>query len=194
MIEDDRGPAVAELQTIYTVKRTPLRDGRSFSTLGYAPVDFEVVATDEADALRQARGICAYDVSAFAWQVTGARIVVVAATDDAGRKDADRAFWESVSESDDPGREEETALVREPDCVAAWPGCVNGEHNPACCRWPKSCSVRMVPAADDAGHEQAESHWAVIRGGGIVIAQGSCHCTDGYHRIIRRGSKETHRG
>lgn len=145
---------MAELKTIYTVERTPLTAAARY-TLGLASINFEVVATDEADAFRQAYDICAYDVGEFAWQVTGARIVVVAATDDAGRKEADRAFWESVSESDDPGREEETALVREPDCVAGWPGCVNGEYNPACCRWPKSCSVQMVPAVD-AGRKETD--------------------------------------
>jgi hypothetical protein len=25
-------------------------------------------------------------------------------------------------------------------CVEAWPGCSEGEYNPACCRFPKSCS------------------------------------------------------
>lgn len=55
--------------------------------------------------------------------------------------------------ADDAGREA-NPLVREPVCAAAWPGCVNGEYNPACCRWPKSCSVQMVPATDDAGREE----------------------------------------
>ncbi|MFF2493232.1 hypothetical protein [Agromyces sp. NPDC058064] len=38
------------------------------------------------------------------------------------------------------------AFVREPTCVENWANCVNGEYNPACCRWPKSCSVQMIPA------------------------------------------------
>jgi hypothetical protein len=25
-------------------------------------------------------------------------------------------------------------------CVEAWPECVDGEYNPACCRFPKPCS------------------------------------------------------
>jgi hypothetical protein len=29
---------------------------------------------------------------------------------------------------------------RDPDCVAAWPDCVDGEYDPRCCRFPKSCS------------------------------------------------------
>lgn len=29
---------------------------------------------------------------------------------------------------------------REPECVRAWPECHNGDYNPSCCRWPKSCS------------------------------------------------------
>jgi len=30
--------------------------------------------------------------------------------------------------------------TRNPDCVKQWPDCVNGEFNPQCCHWPKSCS------------------------------------------------------
>lgn len=33
-----------------------------------------------------------------------------------------------------------TAQRRLAVCVAAWPGCVSGEYNPLCCRFPKSCS------------------------------------------------------
>ena len=29
---------------------------------------------------------------------------------------------------------------RSPECVKAWPDCVDGDYNPACCRFPKSCS------------------------------------------------------
>jgi hypothetical protein len=29
---------------------------------------------------------------------------------------------------------------RDPTCVAAWPDCVDGEYDPLCCRFPKSCS------------------------------------------------------
>lgn len=35
--------------------------------------------------------------------------------------------------------------VREPDCIENWPECSEGEYNPSCCRFPKSCSVRDVP-------------------------------------------------
>lgn len=38
---------------------------------------------------------------------------------------------------------------RDPECVKAWPECASSEYDPACCRFPKSCSagvVRMVPA------------------------------------------------
>jgi len=27
------------------------------------------------------------------------------------------------------------------ECVEAWPDAVEGEHDPRCCRWPKSCSA-----------------------------------------------------
>jgi len=36
---------------------------------------------------------------------------------------------------------------RERSCVENWPGCTSGEYNPACCRFPKSCSVRDVEMA-----------------------------------------------
>lgn len=29
---------------------------------------------------------------------------------------------------------------RSPECVKRWPECADGEYNPDCCRWPKSCS------------------------------------------------------
>ncbi len=29
---------------------------------------------------------------------------------------------------------------RDPACVERWPDCAVGEYNPACCRFPKSCS------------------------------------------------------
>lgn len=29
---------------------------------------------------------------------------------------------------------------RDPECVKRWPDCVDGEYNPSCCRFPKSCS------------------------------------------------------
>lgn len=33
---------------------------------------------------------------------------------------------------------------RDPGCVARWPGCAEGEYNPACCRFPKSCSCGVL--------------------------------------------------
>lgn len=32
------------------------------------------------------------------------------------------------------------ATPRLRSCVEQWPECVDGEYNPKCCRWPKSCS------------------------------------------------------
>lgn len=32
-------------------------------------------------------------------------------------------------------------------CVEAWPNCATGEYNPACCRFPKSCSCTVYSAA-----------------------------------------------
>jgi hypothetical protein len=34
----------------------------------------------------------------------------------------------------------ELADARDPECVARWPGCRDGEYDPKCCRFPKSCS------------------------------------------------------
>jgi len=39
---------------------------------------------------------------------------------------------------------------REPSCVANWPGCYSGGYDPACCRFPKSCSVRTIDAEQEA--------------------------------------------
>lgn len=38
---------------------------------------------------------------------------------------------------------------RSPECVEAWPDCAPGEYNPACCRFPKSCSCE-VPELDES--------------------------------------------
>jgi len=29
-------------------------------------------------------------------------------------------------------------------CVEAWPGCAEGEYDPRCCRFPKSCSCDII--------------------------------------------------
>lgn len=34
---------------------------------------------------------------------------------------------------------------RDSRCVAEWSACSDGEYNPHCCRWPKSCSATSVP-------------------------------------------------
>ncbi len=41
-----------------------------------------------------------------------------------------------MSESPRTPRED----LRDPECVKAWPECRDGDYNPACCRFPKSCS------------------------------------------------------
>ena len=33
-----------------------------------------------------------------------------------------------------------TCAMRNPECLKQWPDCVDGEYNPLCCRFPKSCS------------------------------------------------------
>lgn len=37
-------------------------------------------------------------------------------------------------------RASEPADLRHPACVEVWPDCHNGDYDPACCRFPKSCS------------------------------------------------------
>lgn len=32
-------------------------------------------------------------------------------------------------------------------CLIRWPWAINGEYNPNCCRWPKSCSIEDYPEA-----------------------------------------------
>jgi hypothetical protein len=36
-------------------------------------------------------------------------------------------------------------------CVEAWPECVEGDYNPACCRFPKSCSCTVYDDDLDDG-------------------------------------------
>lgn len=38
--------------------------------------------------------------------------------------------------------EENTRRLK--SCVEAWPDCAEGEYNPYCCRFPKSCSCTIV--------------------------------------------------
>lgn len=41
---------------------------------------------------------------------------------------------------------------RDPECVKAWPECASMEYDPACCRFPKSCSagqIRLVPVKQE---------------------------------------------
>ena len=42
------------------------------------------------------------------------------------------------------GRLLATTETRQFDCLQQWPECSSGEYNPACCRFPKSCSVAEV--------------------------------------------------
>lgn len=40
-----------------------------------------------------------------------------------------------------PGDEQPYVVdSRDPQCIERWPECRDGDFNPACCRWPKSCS------------------------------------------------------
>ena len=42
-------------------------------------------------------------------------------------------------------------------CVERWPGCVEGEYNPACCRFPKSCSCTIYHEESTAVTDLEES-------------------------------------
>lgn len=49
-----------------------------------------------------------------------------------------------------------SALIdnRDPECVKAWPGCHDFGYDPACCRFPKSCSAGgFEPVPDATNHE-----------------------------------------
>lgn len=49
---------------------------------------------------------------------------------------------------------------RDPDCVKAWPDCFTFGYDPACCRFPKSCSagvVRMVPVEGDSAQSRVSA-------------------------------------
>lgn len=46
-------------------------------------------------------------------------------------------------------------------CVEAWPECIEGDYNPACCRFPKSCSctiydMQYVTEADLEPEQEAK--------------------------------------
>lgn len=36
-------------------------------------------------------------------------------------------------------------------CLERWPECESGEYNPACCRFPKSCSCEIIPERTNHG-------------------------------------------
>lgn len=40
---------------------------------------------------------------------------------------------------------EEQLSERNPECVARWSECAEGDYDPRCCRFPKSCSCIMDP-------------------------------------------------
>ena len=42
---------------------------------------------------------------------------------------------------DNPITETDRTDTRDPNCVKNWPDCYSGGYNPACCRFPKSCSA-----------------------------------------------------
>ncbi|WP_295102943.1 hypothetical protein [uncultured Microbacterium sp.] len=53
---------------------------------------------------------------------------------------------------------EPMALVdeRDAECVKAWPSCHDFGYDPACCRFPKSCSageVRLVPVKQEGADQ-----------------------------------------
>lgn len=50
-----------------------------------------------------------------------------------------------TSPLDQPSDEEPDPIdERDPECVQRWPECASGEYNPACCRFPKSCSCDVL--------------------------------------------------
>ena len=73
---------------------------------------------------------------------------------------ADRKIWKHVEFDvvvpvpDITKEASRPALVdnRDPECVKAWPGCHTFGYDPACCRFPKSCSAGTI-ALDTTNHE-----------------------------------------
>lgn len=59
-------------------------------------------------------------------------------------------------------------------------------------RFPGVVVTFSADGLDESNARQIEkatkSHWAVITGGPIVVAQGECWCTDGKHRIVAQTS------
>ena len=67
---------------------------------------------------------------------------------------------------------------RDPECVKRWPDCEVGEYNPACCRWPKSCSCwPSVPYAYDRYRRQAlgDAWTPLIPGRESLFTEGEAH-------------------
>ncbi len=68
-------------------------------------------------------------------------------------------------------------------CVEAWPECAEGQYNPACCRFPKSCSCTVYE--DDIDPSLIEPHNIVSwiesgRKGWFQCSCGEQFVTEGY--------------
>ena len=82
-----REATVAEIQTIFTVRRIPRTAGAK-NTVGYDSVEFEIIATSEADAIEKAVAQSTWrdPWSNFSWLVTGSRIFVLDAPTEGGER------------------------------------------------------------------------------------------------------------
>lgn len=55
-----------------------------------------------------------------------------------------------------PVVQEKSPMGRIPSCVERWPECYPGDYNPACCRFPKSCSCEVYPKPCSCGNPLVE--------------------------------------
>lgn len=54
-------------------------------------------------------------------------------------------------------------------CAEAWPACQEGEYNPSCCRFPKSCSCTVYDP-DRVTEDQLEvSPWVALMTSGAAV-------------------------
>lgn len=53
--------------------------------------------------------------------------------------------------------------IRNPECVKQWPDCVEGEYNPMCCRFPKSCSCEVANVRKEQDKTPANTYKSKIR-------------------------------
>lgn len=65
--------------------------------------------------------------------------------------------WLPVPDTAKEGNRPALVDNRDPECVKVWPGCHTFGYDPACCRFPKSCSAGgFEPVPDTTSHENED--------------------------------------